>query len=443
MTTATTTNIMAILAVLNEKHEAKSRVDPEDNPYKDHDLQRLSHGSLKAADDQPALNMAAKWPTALSWDMEASRHKVAEEGRQDKSAKRMATARARAERKVEYDNIAASPTIPSQARMDEAWLVVVNLVVIIEKVAKSKQRWANRLLGSNADDIPQMACEKIALVLAKQTKFDLDVLTTAAVQLGKIDNGIPGDQTYSDDDPAHVKAVKKARKWLMGMVHNRIMGALVDSYTSINNLRWENLDIITTVMASIGGVGDDPMMSRFMADKAPSFMGARFQRPGGVDSNLLAVAVSAAFTEKGLDPLVEFILDDEHRRTDGAVEWTKYAETIFQLTPGGYGGWMWEQVVAATINHTRVGNVRGEAAMNHVRNLFKFLPGLIVDIVESFDPHMIGWSPTDHRAVLASDFELFYLSDAKRSQPLMPALRYPTSKEAAVVLAGAVNGMGS
>jgi hypothetical protein len=94
-------------------------------------------------------------------------------------------------------------------------VIVVHLVTIIDNLAKSKQRWATRYLGSNADDIPSMAQEQIALVVAKQTKWDIEVLTEAAEQLGKIENGLPGAQVYADDDPKHKKAVMKARKWLM------------------------------------------------------------------------------------------------------------------------------------------------------------------------------------------------------------------------------------
>lgn len=432
--TALAAKVTALVAVLNEREEAK-KAKPEDNPYAEHTLKDLSHGLRKGSDNFPARNMAAFAETSAALELEGGRFAVAEEGKKDKSAKRMAQARARAERKVEFDRIAASKTMPSPERMLESWRVVYWLVPIVTRIAKGKQRWANRLLGSNADDIPQMALEKMALVLAKQSKFEMDVLIVAAEQLNKSDRGIPGNQEVDETEPAERKQIKKARKWLMGMVNNRVMGALVDSYTSVNNLRWDNLDIITTVMASINGVGDDPMLSRFKADRAPAFMGTRFQRPGGIDPDVLAMAVAAAITEKGLDPLVEFLLDEEHRRVDGAVEWTKHAEAIFLLTPGGTGLWMWETVCKATEGHSRRDNARGEAAMNHVRNLFEWMPDLIVSVIDSFDPHFIGWSNIGRRAVMASDFELFYLPEPGKRTVLEPALRYGTPEEAATALA--------
>lgn len=429
-----TAKVTALVAVLNEREEAK-KAKPEDNPYAEHTLKDLSHGLRKGADNFPARNMAAFAETGAALELEGARFAVAEEGKQDKSAKRRAQARARAQRKVEFDRIAESKVLPSPERMQRAWLVVFWLVPIVSKIAKSKQRWANRLLGSNADDIPQMALEKMALVLAKQDKFDLDVLRVAAEQLNRSERGIPGDQAVDEAEPEERKQIRKARKWLMGMANNRVQGALVDSYTSANNLRWDNLDIIATVMASINGVGDDPMLARFKADRAPAFMGTRFQRPGGVDPDALAMAIAGAITEKGLDPLTEFLLDEENRRVDGAVEWSKHAETIFLLTPGGHGQWMWDAVCQSTATHSRQANVRGIAAMNHVRNLYSWLPDLIVSVIDSFDPHFIGWSTLGHRAVMASDFELFYLPEPGKRTVLEPALRYGSPEEAATALA--------
>lgn len=426
--TATSHDIMALVVALNEREHAKLST-PDDNPFKEHSLLDLSHGLLKSADNYPAQYMIQ---SNLGHDMEMARHEQSEIGKKDKSAKRMAAAKRRAERKVEFDKIADAPVKPDPKRMEEAWLVVYHLVPIVGKIAKSKQRWANRLLGSNADDIPQVAIEKMALVLAKQTKFDLDVLRTAARELAASEKGIPGNQSVDESEPDERKKVRKARKWLMGMVNNRVMGALVDTYTSVNNLRWDNLDIITTVMASVSGVGDDPMLNRFKADRAPAFLGTRFQRPGGVDANALAMAISGAITAQGLDPLVEFLLDDENRRTDGAVEWTKHAETIFLLTPGGHGAWMWDMVCKGTENHARRDNARGEKAMLHVRNLFSWMPDLIVRTIDSFDPHFIGWS-NEERAVMASDFES-YLGDPKKRTVLQPALKYGNIKEAASAL---------
>lgn len=435
MTTATdVAQITALVAVLREREAAKSRVDPEDNPFAKHTLADLSHGSRKGADDMPAVNMAAKAPNdPAAFALEASRIEVAKEGRADKSAKRMAVAKQRAQRKVEFDRIADSPAQPDPVRLTKAWAVVFHLMLIVTRAARSKQRWAQRLLGSNADDIPQMTLERMAIVLAKQTKFDLDVLMVAAKQLAASEQGIPGNQVVDESEPAEKKQIKQARKWLMGMVNNRVRGAIVDSYMAAHNLRWDNIDLIATVMATMNGPGDDPMLARFKADRAPAFLGTRFQTPGGIDPEVLTVAITAAITDRGLDPMVEFLLDESNRRTDGAVAWQEHAEAIFKLTPGGEGEWMWDSVVKATENHARAKNARGIAAMRHVRNQFEWLPHLIVRVIDSMDPQFRYWN--EGRAVLASDFEWEYLPDADGHRyPLQPALKFDTIEEAAQVL---------
>jgi hypothetical protein len=434
-----TARIEALAVALSERERAKSERKPEDNPLNEHTLKDLSHGLRKGADNIPARNMAAFAETPAALALEGSRFEVAAEGREDKANKRKAQARARAKRKEEFDRIAEIEYTPKPARMEQAWLVVYWLVPIVTKIAKSKQRWANRLLGSNADDIPQMALEQIALMLARQTTFDLGVLRIAAEQLNKSERDIPGNQEVDEREPAEKKQIKKARKWLMGMVNNRVMGALAEAYKATCKSYAEE-SIVESVLAAINGPGDDPMTARFMADRAPSFLGTRFQSPGGINPDALAMAISGAITERGLDPLVEFLLNDENRRVDGAVEWTKHAQAIFLLTPGGKGAWMWDQVWYATKDHSRANNVRGEAAMNHVRNLFDWMPSVIASVVDSFDPHFIGWSTFGRRAILASDFELFYEAakpgnELAEARPVLaPALRYATPTEAAVAL---------
>ena len=76
-------------------------------------------------------------------------------------------------------------------------------------------------------------------------------------------------------------------------------------------------------MATIGGVGEDPLTARFGADRADvhghPVPAARWPGP-----NVLATAISAAITERP-DAIVEFVLDT---RTDGGPV-VKHAEAIF------------------------------------------------------------------------------------------------------------------
>lgn len=447
MKTQDITLVTKLLAVLNE-HEQAKLATPEDNPFHERDLKDMTNnaGLLKSADKHPARNVAPE--SALGYEMEAARFTGLQEEKADKSAKRMAAHRARAARKVAFDEIANKPVIPSKDRMQEAWFVVFPLVTIVTKIALSKQRWSARFLGSVADDIPQIALEKMALVLAKSDK-DLEPLRQAAEELGgmaKRSNQIPGDQRDESEDPDLRKQRRQAarnRKWLMGMANNRVMGALVDTYTERHNLRWDNLDLIATVMANISGVGDDPMTARFKADRAPAFMGTRFQRPGGMDANVMATAINAAITELGLDPIVEIILNDENRRVDGAIKWAHCAEQLFMAAPGGRGPWMWDLVVKATEHHKKPRRARADAARTFVRNQFEWLPFLIASVVEASEIKPIGFSAQPEqtsqlevRKIMASDLELFYLGEAPAPREMLrPALTYASRQEAAQILA--------
>jgi hypothetical protein len=439
----TITDVERRLAAALDKAKQAKASRPEDNPFANRDLKAMGSAGLRdSADKYPAVNMAAKAPDEpLAFDLEAGRTAMIAEAKADKSAKRMAVARARAARKVEYDKIAEAPVVPSQERMDAAWLIVLYLTPIIQRIARSKQRWASRFLGSTMDDVPQMALEKTALMLAKSDK-DLDLLTRAAAELSAVNKEtgqIPGDQ-MTEDERKERREVKRARKWLMGVAHNRVMGAIVDAYTNERNLRWDNIDLIATIMANVNSVGDDPLTANFKADRAPAFMGTRFQRPDGIDPDLLATAINAAITEKGLDRLVEVLLGN--LRSDGRFPWSKYAEEVFMAGPDG--GWLWDAVVRSTTGVSpkgkpwtgkRARKARGDAARAYVRDLFDWMPGFIVSVIESFDPHFIGWSTKARRAILASDFELFYLPDRPEvRRPLQPALRYATSEEAAKAL---------
>jgi len=447
MTTKTLTDkAVDRLAAALDAHERAKVARPEENPFHEHDLKAMATAGLRSsADRHPARNMA---PTGdLGYEMEAARFQVQQEAKADRSARRMAVARARAARKLELDEIADSPVRPDAERMQQAWMIVLHLVPTIDRIAHDKRRWASRFLGTTMDDVPQMAKEKMALILAKSDR-DLDLLEQAARDLGEQaerSNGIPRDQ-LTDDERAERKKAAKARKWLMGVVNNRVMGALVDAYTSERNLRWDNIDLIATVMATISGVGGDPLTSRFKADRAPAFLGTRFQRPGGVDASLLATAINAAITERGLDPLVELMLDEI--RADGSFPWSEHAERVFRAAPGE-GEWMWQVVCQSTTGRNRDGKewttkrarkARGDAARMFVRNEFDWLPGLIVEAIEAFDPHAIGYSikgvgSREVRATLASDFELYYLPDAPPERtPLRPVLRYADSAEAARAL---------
>lgn len=441
---------MALTVALSAHERAKTVYTPEENPFANHDLTAMTKAGLrKSSENYPAINMASVRNPMMGIDLEEARNAAIEEGRADTGAKRKAMRLARQQRLSQISKVDESPVVPSMERMQDAWAVVMPLVPTIHRIAEEKARWAARYLGNTIEDVPQVVLEKMALWLAKQSEHDLDDLLVAATAIGDQERSTgrtPGEQNtveVSKEERKYNKSLRRMRKLLMQVVNNRTHAVLIDTYRNEQNLRWDTLDVVETVMAAISSKGGDPMMNSFKASRAPAFLGTRFQAPDGIDAGLLAMGINAAITERGLDPLVEFMLDGQHRRTDGAIHWSEYAEQIFRLTPLGQGDWMWDAVVSATTYRKdgsawpmdRARKARGDAARAHVRNLFAFLPRVITGLVEAFDPKPIGFSAEKGRKVLASDFELFYAPvEPEMRQMLSPILRFGTVEEAALAL---------
>ena len=402
MTTTKNKTLGALLAArLNLQARATEYV-PEDNPFAGKSVDDLASGA-----GYPAVNMAEKTNgAAMAQALEEGRTGEIRKAKDVTVAKRVAQHRAREAKRLAFEEVDLKDYRPDPERMTMAWRVVFPLVPIVTRIANGKKRWAERYLGGVVDDVAQVVLERMALMIAKQERYDLSLLIEAADELGAQAErkGIPGDQR-TDDERKHERAKGKARKWLMGMVNNRVQGTLVDLYTESRNLRWDNLDIIATVMTSINGPGEDPLVNAHKASRAPGFLGTRFQRPEGIDQGLVATAINAAITERGLDPITEILLNEENRRSNGSVAWSKVAEAIFLATPNGMGEHLWDLVQRATEHHDRPKRARADAVRTHVRNLFEWLPGFIVAVVESMDPHTIGWASQPDKPVYATDDE--------------------------------------
>ena len=271
MTSTTTIDqalVNNLVSVLKANHRAKN--DPSDNPFAGVDLKNMATaGVFKSADLHPVLNHTSKG--GYGRDLEIARVEAITVDKADKSAKRTAQNRARAARKMELDDLADWEVAVDPAQLSDAWQVVAPLVSNIQKIATCKRQWASRYLGDVTDDVAAMVMENMALLLAKSDR-DLSVLVEAAEQIGSETartGRVAGDQE-TKEQKAERKELSKARKWLRGVVNNRVTGTLVDVYCRSNYLKHDNLDIIDTVMANISGIGDDPMTARFKADSPPS-----------------------------------------------------------------------------------------------------------------------------------------------------------------------------
>lgn len=440
MNRTSTDSTTRLAAALASHQRAKSERKPEDNPFYNHTLSdMLKAGIRKSSEHYPAVNMTMR--SLAGTELENARRKSMAEGKTDTSLKRKAAARARAARKAAFDEIIASPKQPDPERLSDAWQVVGHMFPVITKIADSKRGWAARYLGDVTDDVAGMVLENMALMLAKSDK-DLDLLEQAARQIGDrtLRTGlVPGDQ-LTEDERKERRAIAKSRKWLMQVVNNRVMDTLIDTYFRSHNLKWDNIDRIASVMASINGPGDDPMMSTFHADRSPAMLGTRFQSPGENDSTVIVTAISAGITERGLDSLVELLLANV--RTDGSFPWSEMAEQVFACADDG--GWRWDAVCQATTGRNRDGKTwtvkrarkaRGDAARAYVRMQFDWLPSTILEVIGALVPRRVAYNATAHRALVASDFEMHYLdpSDGVR-QPLQPILRFASSQQAAEAL---------
>lgn len=404
---------------------------PEGNPLEAASLDMLiqNTSTLKHADLLPQKDKHGNWmgPDNLNQavvdGLEARKN-----ARQNQ---RKTRARAAAARKQQIDAIADSPVAPDPVRLAKAWAVMRPMTDIMARIARSKASWAKRYLGTVGNDICQEATCKMVLVLAKGT-HDLDVLMIAAEQLAgeaKRKGAIPGVQEDKEAKKER-KAEAKARKLLMGMANNRVMGALCDAYTDRHNLKWENLDIIETVMASINGAGDDPMTARFQADKAPSFLGTKMAAPGVLDRNILAMALAAAITDRRLDALVELITHEDNLRTDGTFMWKANAERVFTSTTDGEH--KWELVYRATVGHADPERSRAQAARAYAQQQFAWMGWFITSVIEACDAERVGWR--DGRAVMASAFDPdAFAEDGSRKRPgyLFPTPVFATMEDAA------------
>jgi hypothetical protein len=459
-----TANLIAAALLHNERlKEAK----PEDNPLNEHTMGDLIKGKgvRMSADNRPAVHMPSfaaprnseirplnrewyeddpegatldylrQWTNQRSQQIEVARQVGLRYGREDKANRRRKAQRARVERKKQYDAIAKKPVQPNQVRLAAAWTVATPLMPIVERITRSKRSWAERYLGTIMDDMPSIVMENIVLVLAKSDHNLVD-LAVAAAQLGgqaARSSSIPGEQV-SDEEKGKRRKDARNRKWLMGMVNNRVMGALTDAYMEKNNLRWDNLDMIDTVMTSLSGVGDDPLVSRHKADRAPAMLGTTFPRPGEVDRGLLSAIINGAIAGHGLDALVELMLDEDCRQTDGSFRWTENAQRVFYCTPDGKE--KWDVVVRATAHLKRPDVARADAARLYVRQLFEWLPTLIIEAVRAFDYHV-------KERIITVDGHVFSvvrndLDDFLQERPshlLVPRLDYASPEEAALVIA--------
>lgn len=410
-----------IAVVIDANRKAKPYV-AEDNPMSAKSLDDLAAGMGvdKYADLLPQANKDG-------WMGDERLNTVVVEGLEARKTKgvrtRQVRSRARALRMAQIEAVVQSPEQPDAARMSQAWAILRPMVPVITRIAKGKAAWAKRYLGAVQDDVTQAAMTRFALMLAK-SDLDLDLYERAAGQLADEVERIPGNQVVDEAMSKQRKREAKARKALMSLCNHMVMCSLVDLYRDQTNLRWENLDIIETVMASVNGKGDDPAFSHHNASKAPSMQGSRMQTPGAMHPDVLRIALTGAITDRGLDRLVELML--ANLNTDGSFPWTANAEQVFLSTKHGEAAW--HAVVQATSHHEDPAHSRAQAARLYVRKQFAFMPWLIGAVIECCTPQRVAWKQEGHRAIIATAFE------ASDRAGLVPTCTFESVREASLAL---------
>jgi hypothetical protein len=359
----------------------------------------------KGADNYPAKRNFTETANA----MEAARSAGLKVGAIERESKRKKAALARTQRSEQIEaavNAAvSSPTAMPPERVEDAWLIVATLYPVIEAVARSKRNWVQRYLGDLTADTVGMTCERMVNVLVGSGK-DLSILLDSAEAVISKESAPALPEGATEEDVKRRKAVMKGCSWVMGVVNNCILQSINAAYHSEENERWQNLDTMTTIMASANNI-EDTYVARFKADRAPLMSGWRWAQPGEFDPALLSVALDAAITDRHLDPLVElFIAEGNMHR--GSFRWEALASQVFLLGPDGE--WLWDAVERESRNHKDPVNAQAIRAKAYVAQVFGWMPGFIVDVCHALPDLPFG--------------------DGKR-YPLVPALSYATAQDAA------------
>lgn len=240
---------------------------------------------------------------------------------------------------------------------------------------------------------------------------DLAVLERAATEIGL---GVRPAQDATDIERRFNKKVSRGRRWLMATVNNCVMKAIDSAYRSDPNVRWENIDLIPSIMDAVNGSDEDAFVARFKADRKPSMSGWRWAQPGAVDQGLISAALAGAISDRGLDAMVELFLREENCYPSGGFRWRELAHAVFLLAPDCDGEALWQQVLKQTEPLSIKTQARTQAARRLAQHLFAWIPDFIVDIVPMIEDMPFG--------------------DGRR-YPLVPALSYATPHDAALAIA--------
>jgi hypothetical protein len=212
------------------------------------------------------------------------------------------------------------------------WYVIASFIHLIEQAITAQSHRAGRYVSTWDADLYDLTTERLHHELLRQrTKereegkcWGSEVIVEAATWLGKQGN-LPGN-VYAEQVGSEV--VAECAMWLLSVTYNAVLDAIRTWLRRYSTADGDQLVRFEAVEASGTFYGADEFLSHHKVDDL-TMHGHRYPRPGAVNKEYLATAISAWITERKLDPVTEVLLNDEWLNTDGTFRWTEHADKVW------------------------------------------------------------------------------------------------------------------
>lgn len=261
--------------------------------------------------------------------------------------------------------------------------VVAPLTDVVDRIAKSQSRRAERYLGNISQNVSVAAWDG-AINRMSQSKWAIKLLILAADSLREVPYHENIRARDFDDE-----AVGKARAYILNTIRKEAVKAINKAFDEQPTL--DSIDFGESVLDNFKDVGD-PVAEKFGADRKPLMQGFRFTGPGEVDWTTLSMAIAHIITEKRLDPLTEIMLNDDYLTKDGSFMWAEHGDKVWQAC-----GLPLNAYFKQTDRRKRA-----EMAKRVARNRFSWLPDAIEGALVRLAPEL--WdTPRDQYAFIRSD----------------------------------------
>lgn len=267
--------------------------------------------------------------------------------------------------------------------------VIAPLTDVVDRIAKSQSRRAERYLGEITQNVSVMAWDG-AIDRISRSKWDLKLLILAADSLREHPYHERLRARDFDDE-----AVGKARAYILNTIRKEAVKAINKAFDEQPTL--DSIDAGDSVLDSFKDIGD-PVAEKFGADRKPIMQGFRFPAPGEIDWAMLGMSIAHAITQRRLDPLAEILLNDEYLTKDGSFMWAEHGDKCWQAC-----GLPLNAYYKQTDRRKRA-----EMAKRVVRNRFAWLPDAVNDALIKLAPDLWNTPRTQYaelRAEISQEVE--------------------------------------